>query len=261
MHTFVSESISPRRVFPLAVLSVLFASLLLLAPPAPTAMAGARAGYGPDPGPMPREVTGRWAHTRKVTSIHAQPRAKTKTVGRLRLLTEDGFPEVYKVIKLRDVGEVSWVKVGIPARPNGQTGWVVEDALGEIRKSYRVLEISRKGFTAKLWESRPSGRRKLLWRARVGVGAPGTETPAGNFWVRERIKGFQGGTIYGYMAFGTSAYSKLSDWPGGGVVGVHGTNEPWLIPGAISHGCVRVKDADIRELSSRLFIGTPVRIR
>ena len=79
--------------------------------------------------------------------------------------------------------------------------------------------------------------------------------------IREKIKGFQGGSIYGYMAFGTSAYSKLSDWPGGGVVGVHGTNEPWLIPGAVSHGCVRVKDPDIRRLSRKLYIGTPVEIR
>jgi len=32
--------------------------------------------------------------------------------------------------------------------------------------------------------------------------------------------------VYGPVAFGTSAYARLSDWPGGGVVGIHGTNEP-----------------------------------
>jgi hypothetical protein len=32
------------------------------------------------------------------------------------------------------------------------------------------------------------------------------------------------GTIHGRDAIGTSAYSRLSDWPGGGVIGIHGTN-------------------------------------
>lgn len=218
-------------------------------------------GYGPDPGPIPPKVTGKWAHTRLVTKIFRQASGKSRPVGQLRLLTEDGFPEVYRVLKQRDVRGVPWVMIGIPARPNGQTGWVRESALGEIRTSYKLLEISRSSYRARLWQSTENGRRKLLWQARIGVGAPGTETPGGNFWVRERIKGFQGGTIYGYMAFGTSAYSKLSDWPGGGVVGVHGTNEPWLLPGAVSHGCIRVKDEDIRQLSTKLTIGTPVRIR
>ena len=41
--------------------------------------------------------------------------------------------------------------------------------------------------------------------------------------------------ILGAFAFETSGYSKLSDWPGGGVVGVHGTNTPWLIgPGRLA---------------------------
>ena len=62
------------------------------------------------------------------------------------------------------------------------------------------------------------------------------------------------------VAFGTSAYSKLSDWPGGGVVGIHGTNEPGLIPGRPSHGCIRVRNRDIVRLGRLMPIGTPVRI-
>ena len=67
--------------------------------------------------------------------------------------------------------------------------------------------------------------------------------------------------IYGPWAFGTSDYSVLSDWPGGGVIGIHGTNEPWLLPGRVSHGCVRVENSAIRRLAKLLPIGTPVRIR
>lgn len=224
----------------------------------------ARGSYGtsdPSVSPAPAKPTGKWAHTRMVAKVHSRPSEGSRRVSQLRLVTEEGFPEVYKVIGAKEVDGTGWIRVVLPARPNGQKGWVKENALGEIRSSYRLLKINRRGFTAKLWENRPNGIKRLLWRARVGVGAVGTETPKGNFWIREKIKGFRGGSIYGYMAFGTSAYSKLSDWPGGGVVGVHGTNEPWLIPGEISHGCVRVKDPDIKRLSKKLFIGTPVEIR
>jgi lipoprotein-anchoring transpeptidase ErfK/SrfK len=62
-------------------------------------------------------------------------------------------------------------------------------------------------------------------------------------------------------AFGTSAYSSLSDWPGGGVIGIHGTDQPELIPGRPSHGCIRIRNPAIVRLARRMPIGTPVRIR
>ncbi len=50
--------------------------------------------------------------------------------------------------------------------------------------------------------------------------------------------------VYGPLAFGTSARSAvLTDWPGGGFIGIHGTNEPELLPGRVSHGCVRLTGA------------------
>lgn len=61
-------------------------------------------------------------------------------------------------------------------------------------------------------------------------------------------------------AFRTGAYSTLSDWPGGGVIGIHGTNQPQLIPGAPSHGCIRVPNAAISRLWPLLPVGTPVLI-
>ena len=67
--------------------------------------------------------------------------------------------------------------------------------------------------------------------------------------------------VYGPFALGTSAYAPtLSEWPGGGVVGIHGTNEPQLIPGRPSHGCVRMRDADIARLWSLIGLGTPIQI-
>ena len=62
--------------------------------------------------------------------------------------------------------------------------------------------------------------------------------------------------------FGISARSAvLTDWPGGGFVGIHGTNEPYLIPGHISHGCIRLRNPAILALARLMRVGSPVTIR
>ena len=67
-----------------------------------------------------------------------------------------------------------------------------------------------------------------------------------------------GSAAYGPLAFGTAAYSRLSEWPGGGVVGLHGTNAPGLIPGRPSHGCIRVRNDKIVALDRLMPVGTPL---
>jgi lipoprotein-anchoring transpeptidase ErfK/SrfK len=99
-----------------------------------------------------------------------------------------------------------------------------------------------------------------VFRAPVGVGKRGTPTPGGRFWIRERLRLRGHGGMYGPLAFGTAAYSVLSEWPKGGVVGIHGTDEPQLIPGRPSHGCIRMRNKDIRRLGRILPIGTPLQI-
>jgi lipoprotein-anchoring transpeptidase ErfK/SrfK len=61
------------------------------------------------------------------------------------------------------------------------------------------------------------------------------------------------------QALRTADYSTLTDWPGGGVVGIHGDfGEPQLIPGAPSHGCIRMHASDISWLATHVSVGTPV---
>ena len=79
--------------------------------------------------------------------------------------------------------------------------------------------------------------------------------------MREKLTDF-GDPFYGPVAFGTSARSPiLTDWPGGGVVGIHGTDLPELIPGRVSHGCIRLRNADVRRLGRLMPLGTPITIR
>jgi len=185
----------------------------------------------------------------------ASTRARRLTV--LRYRTEDGPLETYLALESHVDAKTqrTWIRIRIPARPNGRTGWVNRDDLGPLVAVTTMLRIDRRALRATLYKQ---GRR--IWSSRIGVGKRATPTPAGHFWIRSRLKGLGNGTSYGPWAFGTAAYSVLSDWPGGGVVGIHGTNQPGLIPGRPSHGCVRVPNAKISRLARLMPIGTPVLI-
>ena len=99
-----------------------------------------------------------------------------------------------------------------------------------------------------------------IFKAPIGVGKASTVTPPGHFYVMEKLITLND-PEYGPYALGTSAYAPtLSEWPGGGVVGVHGTDEPQLIPGRPSHGCVRMRNADITRLWKIIVVGTPIEI-
>jgi lipoprotein-anchoring transpeptidase ErfK/SrfK len=100
-----------------------------------------------------------------------------------------------------------------------------------------------------------------VFTAPIGVGLPRWPTPRGEYYVRERLAGFDD-PFYGPVAFGLSARSPvLTDWPGGGYVGIHGTDRPSLLPGRVSHGCIRLRNADILRLARLMPLGTPVTVR
>ena len=198
----------------------------------------------------------RWAHAQDTAKIHLSPQTSSRMITRLRFFTEDRLPEVYPVLGARmDSDGRRWLNIRIPKRPNGKTGWVLDEMLGQLYIVKTLLVVNRGRLSATLFKN-----GKKIWSARVGIGKSGTPTPRGQFWIRERLKGIGGNSTYGPWAFGTSAYSNLSDWPGGGVVGIHGTNQPGLIPGRPSHGCIRVRNDKIRKLATLMPIGTPVSI-
>jgi len=252
----------PRRAH-LGALGAASALALALAP------AAARAADPPTTPPAAADKPGavtlvsdeetitRWAHPYNEAKIFKKPWRKSKVVGRLRLMTEDEFPEVYIVLQRTVAANGNeWLRIRIPARPNGQTGWVRREELGGLHTVRTKLLVDRKRLRATLFSS---GRK--VFSARIGVGKASTPTPAGRFWIREKFR-VSGLSIYGTRAIGTSAYAPtLSDWPGGGVVGLHGTNQPWLIPGRPSHGCIRLKNPDIERLYKLAPVGTPIEIR
>jgi L,D-transpeptidase-like protein len=202
-------------------------------------------------------TSSKWAYVERSTSARRSPSTRSHSVKRLTTYTSDGTPELVLTLRERRLSNGStWVLVRLPMRPNGRTGWVRRTDLGGYHAVRTALKIRRKSFRATLYR----GGRKV-WSAPVGIGKSKWPTPRGRFYVRERLVPHEKNGIYGIFAFGTSAYSAvLTDWPGGGVIGIHGTNQPRLIPGRISHGCVRVRNSKIRRLKRLMPLGTPIRI-
>lgn len=199
----------------------------------------------------------RWAHVAVRAPIHRRPTAGSPTIAHLHFYTEDGFPEVYLLLRARwEARGQEWVLVRVPKRPNGTVGWVRRQSLGRFHVTHEQLVVDRARLRIDLYRD---GR--LVWQAPVAVGKPSTPTPAGDFWIRERFAVSDRSSGYWPDAFGTSDYSTLTDWPGGGVVGIHGPYyEPWAIPGRVSHGCIRLSTANDAWLARHVGVGTPLRV-
>jgi L,D-transpeptidase catalytic domain len=243
-------------------LTVLLAAALGLAATAAPAMADSPGPLRPPgvKGPLGNErlsderTVTRVGRPSRIFKIRSGPGRHHHTVGMLRFLTEDNAPEIYLVLrsKLGRNGH-PWLQIRIPRRPNGSKGWVPRSALGRLRTLTTSLEIAKRRLKGRLFKD-----GKEIWTASVGIGASATPTPSGRYWIRERLPNLGGNPAYGPLAFGTAAYSHLSEWPGGGVIGIHGTNAPGLIPGRPSHGCIRVRNDKILALDRLMPVGTPV---
>ena len=201
----------------------------------------------------------RWAYPAREALVRTAPSDQARVIGRLRILTEDRLPETYLLLSRR-VGageEDDWVRLRVPGRPNGRTGWVPRDALGSFHRVSTAITVDRRRLRVTVRR-----RGRIVFRAPVGIGARSTPTPAGRYWIREKFRVAGGGGAYGPRALGTAAYAPgLTDWPSGGVIGFHGTNQPGLIPGRPSHGCIRLRNHDIARFYRLVPVGTPLRIR
>src|SRR5579859_4391329 len=197
-----------------------------------------------------------WAYPLSAAPARSAPSVHARIVGRLVFLTSDDQAELYLALASATLPSgQTWVRVELPGRPNGKTGWVPRAALGALHVVRSYLLVNRSTLRATLFhDGRP------ILRVPVGVGKASTPTPPGHFYVLEKLTSL-GDPFYGPYALGTSAYAPtLSEWPGGGVVGIHGTDAPQLIPGRPSHGCVRLRNADITRLWHLVALGTPITI-
>jgi lipoprotein-anchoring transpeptidase ErfK/SrfK len=222
-----------------------------LAPAAGAVGGGAVAGLRPA---ARVQVVGAGPISWERVAVRARPTRGAPVIATLKQFRPDfRIRYVLALAEKRDAnGKPLWYRISVPGRPNGRTGWIPAVA-AEVAPVDRWLVIYRGARKFEFYV-----RGELRRTGRVAVGAPGAETPLGLFYVQSKFDPTW--PVLGAYAFETSAYSKLSDWPGGGVVGVHGTNTPWLLGQAVSHGCVRLHNDDIQYLRSLVPLGTPVKI-
>lgn len=198
----------------------------------------------------------RFAAVLRPTAARERPAASSPIVARLSTRTPEGTTNIVLLLERVDLKGSIWLKVRLPVLPNNTTGWLPRSALGGYNQVVTHLVIDTNRLRATLFRN---GR--AIFGAPIGVGKPGTPTPKGQFYIRNELTKYAN-AFYGPVAFGTSARSAvLTDWPAGGYIGIHGTNEPALVPGRISHGCIRLRNLDILRLARLMPPGTPLTIR
>jgi lipoprotein-anchoring transpeptidase ErfK/SrfK len=262
---YQSQSSSSRGSRCLSSLALCGGVLLLALPTASAATARvARSGAAgtqkrsayPSTVGMINSKIAHWAPVVIDVAAHREPNGASPVVTEVKTITGDGTQNIVLILKRKNVSpSQTWYDVRLAILPNNSTGWVPRSALGNVYIVATHLYIDREDFTATLKRNGIP-----IFTTRVGVGEPYWPTPAGQYYIRDKLTDFSD-PFYGPLAFGTSGRSAvLTEWPGGGFIGVHGTNEPGLIPGAISHGCVRMLNSAVLELAKLMSVGTPVTI-
>ena len=217
----------------------------------PAAFLGPGAGASVPALPASYPAAGELVATR--VAVRAQPDRGAKVV---RLLQQ--FRSDYRLQVVLALGETTaadgtaWFKLSLPMRPNGTIGWIPA-ATVTLKPTRNRIVVHRGLRRIELFR----GSRRLLL-AKVAVGAPGRETPLGEFYVTARF--VPDDPFLGAFALETSAYSRLTEWPGGGKVGIHGTSRPDLLGQAVSHGCIRVSNQTALALERLAPLGTPISI-
>jgi len=220
-------------------------------PGAPTAD---RVADAPDAATHPAAVSGVTVArvTHNGVAVHAAADRRSKVTSTLSAKTALGSPTTLLVLDQQD----GWVDVALPSRPNGSTGWIaaadVQQSIDEVAVTVsladHMLRVTRGG--------------QLAVETPVAIGAPGTPTPTGHFFVTDVVETGKPQGAYGPFALGLSAHSDVLDqFAGGdGQIGIHGTNQPDSIGNSVSHGCVRLPNDVIEALAGAVPLGTPVTI-
>ncbi|HMK62250.1 MAG TPA: L,D-transpeptidase [Acidimicrobiales bacterium] len=150
----------------------------------------------------------------------------------------------------------NWVQAYVPQRPNESTAWFPASDVTISYDPYHI-DVSLSGHQLVLYKDNAP-----VYSAPVASGAPDSPTPTGSYFVAYIVKLTDPDNVYGPYAMGTSAFSNTyySFEGGPGQIGIHGTDQPWVIGSYASHGCIRLNNNDITAVATQIPPGTPVEI-
>ncbi len=139
--------------------------------------------------------------------------------------------------------------------------------VNDLKKVYgTIVTVDRAHFKLRLYKG-----LKFKKSYGVAVGQPAYPTPTGLFRIANKQvdpvwsvpNSPWAGELQGTTVDGGSAANPLkARWMGiiNGV-GIHGTGEEYSIGSAASHGCIRMRVADVKDLFPRVPVGTSVLIK
>lgn len=155
-----------------------------------------------------------------------------------------------------DDQQPGWVKVLLPVRPNGTTGWVRASDVVLLQSRYRI-EVDLSDHKLTVWDG-----NTVFLEDTVAIGKDSTPTPIGTFYIRVLIKAPDPNEVYGPYAYGLSSHSDvLEEFNGGDAqVGIHGNNDASQLGRNVSSGCIRMSNDGITRLANTLPLGTPVEV-
>ncbi|MET0731046.1 MAG: L,D-transpeptidase [Solirubrobacterales bacterium] len=188
------------------------------------------------------------ARLKHKVALRARPDGKI--VADLAAKTRWGSPRVLAVTEQRD----GWLGVLSEHMP-GKVGWIPKDAVELLLEPWSLrIDLSARSITV-------SHEGKVVRRVKAAIGAPGSPTPTGRFGVTDTLR-LTGGGPYGCCAIAITARQRNipQGWTGGDRVAIHGTTSPSSIGRAVSHGCLRAAEPDLRWMLARIPLGTHVDI-
>lgn len=171
-----------------------------------------------------------------------------------RLINDDPKAKVPLVMLVEET-QGDWLKVSLPIRPNGSTGWVKKADFSTKGHDYRI-EANLADFNLKAYKG-----DEQIFEAPIAVGKADAPTPGGTYYTTELLEPPDPKGGYGPYALGLSGHSdKVTQFEGGpGQLGIHGTDKPNLIGTQVSSGCIRLKNDEITKLVDiGMPLGTPV---
>jgi lipoprotein-anchoring transpeptidase ErfK/SrfK len=204
------------------------------------------------------QPTQQLAGLRRDLQAFSKPTRGAATLGLVRSRRPiTGGRTVLPVLDERKSGDgTRWLRVRLPGRPNGRTGWIRRQAtLTSTTRWHVVVETSRRRMTV-YRDGRPVRTVKAV------VGKRSTPTPIGEFFVEEDVQ-LRASADGAPFAIALSARSNvLQEFNGGpGQIALHGRAGIGGVLGtAVSHGCVRLDDGTLRWLVLRVGPGVPVTI-
>jgi lipoprotein-anchoring transpeptidase ErfK/SrfK len=188
-------------------------------------------------------------------SVAVSQRPGSRPYKRLPAFTEMGSPRHLPVVDVRR----DFVAVAPTMKRNGARVWIKRDHpnVTFVRTMYSLrIDLSRRRLQLR------KGRRVVL-RASVAVGRPGSPTPVGRFAITDKINGRGISSYYGCCVLALNGRQPRlpAGWRGGNRLAIHGTDAPGTIGTAASAGCIRAQDRTLRRLWRHLPLGAPVFIR